>query len=127
MVLARPVRVVYADDNAAYRTRLLRSLVAEPNIEVVAVAVDGHAALAAITHHQPDVALIDLRTPGASGLDIAEQVAALDPPIPTRVLLLAALPVDSTRRVLEAVGLRGVVDRASSRGEIVASLAQAAG
>lgn len=127
MALAHPVRVVYADDNAAYRTRLLRSLVAEPDIEVVAVTVDGDATLAAIKHHRPDVALIDLRTPGVSGVDVAEQVAALDPPITTRVLLLAALPVESTRRVLEAVGLRGVLDRTSSRGEIVASLSQAAG
>ncbi len=125
MAGALPIRVVYADDNASYRTRLLRSLVAEPTIDVVAVTVDGDAALSAIKRHQPDVALLDLRTPGVSGLEIAEQVAALDPPIATRVLLLAALPVESTRRVLQAVGLRGVVDRASSRTDIVASLAEA--
>jgi len=123
---ARRIRIVYADDNATYRTRLLRSLVTEPGIEVVAVAVDGQAALDAIERHRPDVALIDLRTPGISGLDIAEQVAAHEPPLPTRVLLLAALPVDSTRRVLQAVGLRGVVDRGSTRGEICAALAAAA-
>ncbi len=123
----RPIRVVYADDNASYRTRLLRALFAEPMIDVVAVTVDGEAALAAIKQHHPDVALVDLRTPGVSGLDIAEQVAKLEPAISTRVLLLAALPVESTRRVLQAVGLRGVVDRASSRTEIVASLANAAG
>ncbi len=122
----RQIRVVYADDNATYRTRLLRSLMNEPSIEVVAVAVDGHAALDAIERHKPDVALVDLRTPGVSGLDIAEHVAAHDPPLPTRVLLLAALPVESTRRVLQAVGLRGVVDRASSRGEICAALTAAA-
>ena len=123
---ARKVRVVYADDNATYRTRLLRSLMAEPGIDVVAVAVDGAAALAAIERHQPDVALVDLSTPGISGLDIAERVAAHDPPIPTRVLLLAALPLASTRRVLQAVGLRGVVDRASTRQEITAALTAAA-
>ncbi len=122
----RRIRVVYADDNATYRTRLLRALVAEPGIEVVAVAVDGQAALHAIERHQPDVALVDLRTPVVSGLDIAEHVAARKPPLPTRVLLLAALPVESTRRVLQAVGLRGVVDRASTRGEICAALAAAA-
>ncbi|MCW3010148.1 MAG: response regulator transcription factor [Solirubrobacterales bacterium] len=122
----RPVRVVYADDNAPYRTQLLRTLVAEPGIDVVAVVVDGHAALEAIEQHRPDVALVDLSTPGVSGLDIAEHVASQDPPLPTRVLLLAALPVPSTRRVLQAVGLRGVVDRASSRGDICAALTAAA-
>lgn len=120
---ARPLRVVYADDNASYRTRLLRSLLAEPSIEVVAVTVDGEAALAAIERHQPDVALLDLGTRGLSGLDVAEQLAELEPAVTTRVLLLAALPIESTRRVLQAVGRRGLVDRASSRTEIVASLA----
>ena len=126
MPKARQIRVVYADDNATYRTRLLRSLMSEPTIDVVAVAVDGQAALDAIERHKPDVALVDLRTPGISGLDIAEHVASHDPPLPTRVLLLAALPVESTRRVLQAVGLRGVVDRASTRGEICAALTAAA-
>ena len=78
---ARRIRVVYADDNATYRTRLLRSLVTEPEIEVVAVAVNGQAALDAIERHQPDVA---------------------------------------------PVGLRGVVNRGSTRGEICAALAAAA-
>ncbi len=126
MPAARKVRVVYADDNAPYRTQLLRTLMAEPAVEVVAVVVDGRAALDAIEQHRPDVALVDLRTPGISGLDIAEQVAAHDPPLPTRVLLLAALPVESTRRVLQAVGLHGVVDRASTRVEICAAVAAAA-
>lgn len=122
----RRIRVVYADDNATYRTRLLRSLITEPGIEVVAVVVNGQAALLAIERHRPDVALVDLRTPGISGLAIAEHVAGHDPPLPTRVVLLASLPVESTRRVLQAVGLRGVVDRASTRGEICAALAAAA-
>lgn len=127
MSVDRRIRVVYADDDISYRTRLLRSLIAEPSIEVVAVTVDGEAALTAIKRHEPDVALLDLSTPGVSGLDIAEQVAQLEPAVATRVLLLTALPVDSTGRVRQAVGPRGVVDRASSRSEIVASLANAAG
>lgn len=125
MAADRAIRIVYADDNATYRTRLVRSLLAEPQIEVVALAVDGPAALDAIRTHHPDVALVDVRAPGMSGLDIAETVTS--EALATRILLLAELPVDSTRRVLQAVGVRGVVDRDSSRGEICAAVAAAAG
>ena len=122
---SRRIRVVYADDDAGYRTGLLRSLLGRPGIEVVAVAVDGKAALQAIEEHHPDVALVDLGTPGISGIDVAEQVAARRGLRPTRVLLLASAPVASTRRVLQAVGLRGVVDRASSKDDICAALTAA--
>lgn len=102
---ARPIRVVYADDDAPYRTGLLRSLVSEPGIEVVAVAVDGPAALGAIERHRPDVALVDLHDPGLSGQDVAAHVATHQPPLATRVLLL---------------------DRRRTRGEICAALTAAA-
>lgn len=122
---SRRIRVVYADDNPLYRTLLLRSLLDDPGLDVVAVAVDGHAAMDAIELHRPDVALVDASAPGWSGIAVAEQVAVHRPPLPTRVLLLAALPVESTRRVLQAVGSRGVVDRASPRTEICAALSDA--
>lgn len=125
MVEPRRIRVVYADDDADHRTGLLRALLGKPGIEVVAVAVDGPAALRAIEAHHPDVALVDLSAPGISGVDIAEQVSERRALLPTRVLLLAAKPGGSTRRVLQAVGLRGVVDRASSDDDICAALTAA--
>lgn len=119
------IRVVYADDDSNHRTELLRSLLDEPGIEVVAVAVDGEAALQAIEEHQPDVALVDLGAPGISGIDVAEEVAARGDELPTRVLLLAATPIAPTPRVEQAVGPRGVVDRASSEDDICAAVAAA--
>ena len=117
------IRVVYADDDSNHRTELLRSLLDEPGIEVVAVAVDGEAALQAIEEHQPDVALVDLGAPGISG--IAEDVAARGDELPTRVLLLEATPIEPTPLVEQAVGPRGVVDRASSEDDICAAVAAA--
>ena len=119
------IRVVYADDDSNHRTELLRSLLDEPGIEVVAVAVDGEAALQAIEEHQPDVALVDLGAPGISGIDVAEEVAARGDELPTRVLLLEATPIEPTPRVEQAVGSRGVVDRASSEDDICAAVAAA--
>ena len=102
---ARRIRVVYADDDAGHRTGLLRSLVSEPGIDLVAVAVSGEAALAAIERHHPDVALVDLHDPGISGCDVAARIATHHPPLRTRVLQL---------------------DPQRTRGEICAALAAAA-
>lgn len=61
-----------ADDEDLPRAELRRMLQAAwPELRVVAEAEDGHAALAALDAHAPDVAFLDIRMPGASGLDVA--------------------------------------------------------
>ena len=61
-----------ADDEDLPRAELRRMLQAAwPELQVVAEAEDGHAALAALDEHAPDVAFLDIRMPGASGLDVA--------------------------------------------------------
>lgn len=61
-----------ADDEDLPRAELRRMLqTAWPELQVVAEAEDGHAAIAALEDHAPDVAFLDIRMPGASGLDVA--------------------------------------------------------
>ena len=43
----------------------------ESDIEVVAQASDGTAALAMVREHRPDVLITDVEMPGMSGLDVA--------------------------------------------------------
>jgi DNA-binding LytR/AlgR family response regulator len=51
----------------------LRRLLADawPELRILAECEDGHAALEAIRLHQPDVAFLDIRMPGLSGLEVA--------------------------------------------------------
>jgi DNA-binding NarL/FixJ family response regulator len=53
--MRQPVRVVLADDHDAFAEGLGMVLSAEDDLEVVAVAGDGTAALQAVLAHQPDV------------------------------------------------------------------------
>lgn len=46
----------------------------ESDLEVVATATDGTAALAAVREHDPDVLVTDVEMPGMSGLDVAEEL-----------------------------------------------------
>jgi DNA-binding LytR/AlgR family response regulator len=66
------VRVLIADDEAPLRAWLKR-LLAElsPQAEVVGEAANGTEALASIRSLRPDVAFLDIRMPGLSGLEVA--------------------------------------------------------
>ncbi|MBI3171300.1 MAG: response regulator transcription factor, partial [Hydrocarboniphaga effusa] len=69
------MRVVIVDDEPLARERLRRLLAEFPGYEVVGEAGDGERALAVIREQQPDLVLLDIRMPGADGLQVARQLA----------------------------------------------------
>jgi DNA-binding LytR/AlgR family response regulator len=70
-------RAVVAEDEALLREALLAALAkAWPELEIVAECEDGGSALEAIGTLQPDVAFLDIRMPGLTGLEVA--AAALE-------------------------------------------------
>lgn len=86
------IRVVIADDQPLVRTGLRMILSAEPDIEIVAEAADGDAAIAAVLEHRPEVVLMDVRMPGTDGIEATRAVTAgEDPP---RVLVLTTFDLD---------------------------------
>lgn len=71
---------VVAEDEALLRQALLNALAQVwPELEIVAACDDGATALDAIVTHQPDVAFLDIRMPGLSGLEVAEAMALASP------------------------------------------------
>jgi DNA-binding LytR/AlgR family response regulator len=69
------LRLVIADDEPPLRAWLRRLLAdVSPEAEVVAEAADGDTALAQIERLQPDAALLDIRMPGLSGLEVAARM-----------------------------------------------------
>ncbi|WP_426113515.1 LytR/AlgR family response regulator transcription factor [Massilia sp. PWRC2] len=73
-------RCVVAEDEALLRAELVRQLqLAWPALQVVAACEDGAAALEAIAAHQPEVAFLDIRMPGLSGLEVAAALAECSP------------------------------------------------
>jgi len=70
------IRVLVADDQAAIRAGLAMILDSAPDIEVVAQAGDGLAAVALAAQHRPDVVLMDIRMPGIDGIEATRRVVA---------------------------------------------------
>lgn len=95
------IRVLLVDDHPVLRDGLRDYLRGHDDLEVVGAAADGDEAgrLAAIA--EPDVVLMDLRMPGADGVD--GTVAVLKAWPASRVLVLTALSdVDHIVRALES-------------------------
>ncbi len=69
--MTRPTAMI-AEDEPLMRQRLKEKLVLVwPELEVVAEAEDGEQALALFAEHRPQIAFLDIRMPGPTGLDVA--------------------------------------------------------
>ncbi|MFE0155969.1 DNA-binding response regulator [Nonomuraea sp. NPDC059007] len=80
------IKVLLADDEELIRTALAALLGLEPDLEVVAQAADGRAAVQAALSHRPDVAVVDLEMPALGGLEVSAELAAVLPSC--RVIIL---------------------------------------
>jgi DNA-binding LytR/AlgR family response regulator len=71
-------RVLIAEDEPLMRERLQAMLGSVwPEAEVVVVAENGNDAWDGFLEHEPDVAFLDIRMPGLSGLEVAERIGKL--------------------------------------------------
>ncbi len=80
------IRTLVIDDEQPARERLKQLLTAHPDVEVVGEADDGVQAAERIAELSPDLVLLDIQMPGASGLDVA---ASLGKPRPAVIFCTA--------------------------------------
>lgn len=79
------LKVLVADDEDDIRT-LITLAVGKAGATVVAAVCDGPAALAAAHEHRPDLAVLDVSMPGATGLEVCRQLRA--DPVTSRIAIL---------------------------------------
>jgi two-component system LytT family response regulator len=80
------IRVLIADDEAPARARLRQMLASEGDIEIAGEAQTGTEAMKLAIELKPDLILLDVQMPGASGIDVA---ASLPKPRPHVVFCTA--------------------------------------
>ncbi|WP_338673230.1 response regulator transcription factor [Streptomyces sp. SCSIO 30461] len=117
------IRVVVADDQELVRSGLVMILEAQQDIEVVAEAEDGVAAVDAVRRHSPDVALLDVRMPGADGIEACRTISALST---CRTVMLTTF--DTDEYVFEALqaGASGFLLKDVRRDDLVHAVRVAA-
>ncbi len=84
------ITLVLADDSEPYRRDLRARLDREPGLEVVAEAADGEAALRLARELAPDVVILDVVMPGASGIETTRRIVASCPAVKVLALSMHA-------------------------------------
>lgn len=79
-------KVVIADDHAIVRQGTAQILKQIPDIEIVAEASDGLAAITAVKKHKPDLLVLDAAMPLARGVEVYADARRWSPD--TRIILL---------------------------------------
>ncbi|MFH1569802.1 MAG: response regulator transcription factor [Gemmatimonadota bacterium] len=81
------IRILLADDHRILRDGLRSLLEQQPDMEVVAQAEDGRAAVYLVQEHRPDVAIMDIGMPELNGMEATRQILDRVPQV--RVIALS--------------------------------------
>lgn len=115
--MSNPIRVLLADDHAVVRAGIRQFLEQASDLLIIAEAEDGQMACDLIARHRPDVAVLDIQMPKATGIEVTRWVRANHPEV--GVLVLTAYDDDPyVLAVLEA-GANGYVLKTASPPSIV--------
>jgi DNA-binding NarL/FixJ family response regulator len=111
------IRVLLADDHVMVRQGIRRFLEDAGDVEVVAEAEDGAAALRLVEAQRPDVAVLDVHMPQVTGVEATRQIKERFPQV--RVLILTAYDDDPYVFALLQAGADGYVLKTASGDELV--------
>ena len=117
MITSLQIRVLLADDHAVVRAGIRQFLESTDDITVIAEADDGQEAKDLIEEHQPDVAVLDIQMPKASGIDVTRWVRGNHREV--GVLILTAYDDDPYVMAVLQAGANGYVLKTASPQEII--------
>jgi DNA-binding NarL/FixJ family response regulator len=111
------IRVLLADDHAVVRAGIRQFLETAGDILVIAEADDGEAAQRIIEEQQPDVAVLDIQMPGASGIEVTRWIRRYHRGV--GVLILTAFDDDPYVLAVLQAGANGYVLKTAAPAEII--------
>lgn len=112
-----PIRIMLADDHALVRQGTRRILEEHPDFRVVGEAENGEQALELVKHLNPDVAILDIRMPKLSGVDVVRGINGSSPE--TKILILSAYDDDEYILALMEAGVSGYLLKTAQANDLV--------
>ena len=97
------IRVLIVDDSVVIRRMISDCLAADPDLEVVGTAADGHIGLAKITQLNPDIVTMDIEMPVLDGLETLKALRKTHPKLP--VIMFSTLTERGASATLDALAL----------------------
>ena len=122
--ISAPVTVVIVDDHALFREGVQAILSTVDDVEVVAEAFDGPAAIEAVKEHQPDVVLMDVMLPDMNGIEATEACCNAYPDV--AVVMLTMMDDPETIFAAMCAGARGYLVKGSDRITMLSAIRAAA-
>ena len=118
--MSRKIRILVADDHTIVRMGIVALLNTEPDIEVIAEADDGLAAVRAVEKNTPDVVIMDLLMPIMDGATAIGKIHAAHPDV--KILILTTSTASD--EILKAIrqGAHGAIAKNSPYNELVAAI-----
>ena len=111
------IRILLADDHHIVRAGVRQLLESARDLQVIAEAGDGEEAQSLIQKHKPDVAVLDIQMPKASGIEVTRWVRAQLPEV--GVLILTAYNDDPYVMAVLQAGANGYVLKTAKADELI--------
>ncbi|GGK15529.1 DNA-binding response regulator [Deinococcus malanensis] len=102
------MRLVIADDHPLFRMGLKYALI-QQGFDVVAEAADGVSALEACRRFVPDAALLDVKMPGMTGIEVCEKLRLTHPEVVG--VLITTFSEPAIVQAARSAGARGYVSK----------------
>lgn len=111
------INVILADDHAVVRSGIRQFLEISGEIQVIAEADDGEKAIALIEKHAPDVVVLDIQMPKATGIEVTRWLRKKE--VKVGILILTAYDDDPYINAVLQAGANGFILKTASPEEII--------
>lgn len=118
--MTKTLSIILADDHGVLRAGLKALIDAQPDMQVIAEASDGRAALELVRKLNPTVLILDISMPELNGLLAMEQLQREH--LPVRVLILTSHNEAAYLRQLLAAGVAGYVQKKAAADDLIRAL-----
>lgn len=115
--LKAKIKVLLADDHHIVRAGIRQLLESADDLQVIAEAGDGEEAQSLIQQHKPDVAVLDIQMPKASGIEVTRWVRSHLPEV--GVLILTAYDDEPYVMAVLQAGANGYVLKTAKTEELI--------